>query len=265
VIDYLRDYHEIQIQFEEKALSEVGIGTDSPVTINVKGISLRSALRTMLRRLSLAFVVRDGMLFITTPEEAECEMETKIYPIGDLVLPPNVSGQSPDAQQADFDSLIDLLSSTVKPQSWDSVGGAGSISPFGNGLAIVVNQTQEVHEEIEDVLAKLRKIKPEGIGQSMPSKPRPRAGDVPRSRAMPGMRGGMGGMGGGMGGGSMGAMDGDMFGQGPGRAQAAPQQADLLQGVQETNKGFQGMQSEKLQKMYNNSGGKKGVGAGSAF
>ena len=271
VIDYLRDYHQIQIQFEEKALSEVGIGTDSPVNINVKGISLRSALRTMLRRLSLAFIVRDGMLCITTPEDAECQMETKIYPIGDLVLPPGAAGQSPDDQQADFDSLIDLLSTTVMPQSWDSVGGAGSISPYENGsaLAIVVNQTQEVHEEIEDVLAKLRKIKPEGIGKAIPSKPRPecqRYAYAGPKRCGVGMRGGrvhagvMGGMGGGMG-----AMSGEMFSQGRGPAQAVPQQADLLQGVQETNKGFQGMQSEKLQKMYNNSGGKKGVGAGSAF
>jgi hypothetical protein len=275
VIDYLRDYHEIQIQFEEKALSEVGIGTDTPVTINVKGISLRSALRTMLRRLSLAFTVQDGMLCITTPEDAECQMETKIYPIGDLVLPPNASGQSPDDQQADFDSLIDLLSTTVKPQAWDSVGGAGSISPYENGsaLAIVVNQTQEVHEEIEDVLAKLRKIKPEGSGKAIPSKPRAsvKGASAPGPNGAGNMRGGrmhangMGGMGGGMGGGSIGALDGNMFSQGRGPAQAAPQQSDLLQGVQETNKSFQGMQSEKLQKMYNNSGGKKGVGAGSAF
>ena len=40
----------------------------------------------------------------------------------------------------------------------------------------------------------------------------------------------------------------------------ASQQPDLLQGVQEMNKGFQGKQSEKLQKMYE--GGQGGVGAG---
>ena len=46
---------------------------------------------------------------------------------------------------------------------------------------------------------------------------------------------------------------------------AQPQPADLLQGVQQTNKGFQGKQSEKLNKMYKDSGGKGGVGAGKAF
>ena len=51
VIDYLKDYHEIEIQIDKKALDDVGIGTDTPVTKNLKGISLRSALRLMLHEL----------------------------------------------------------------------------------------------------------------------------------------------------------------------------------------------------------------------
>src|SRR5689334_2642027 len=38
--------------------------------------------------------------------------------------------------QADFDSLIDLIVSTVKPQTWDEVGGPGSVSPFQNGVYV---------------------------------------------------------------------------------------------------------------------------------
>jgi len=38
--------------------------------------------------------------------------------------------------QPDFDSLIDLITSTVKPTSWDSVGGPGSIAPFETGVAV---------------------------------------------------------------------------------------------------------------------------------
>ncbi len=38
--------------------------------------------------------------------------------------------------QADFQSLIDLITSTVKPTSWDSVGGLGSISPFPTGVYV---------------------------------------------------------------------------------------------------------------------------------
>ena len=59
---------------------------------------------------------------------------------------------------ADFDSLIDLITSTVKPTSWDEVGGPGSIEPFPTNLSLVVSQTQEVHDEIVDLLEQLRRL-----------------------------------------------------------------------------------------------------------
>jgi general secretion pathway protein D len=60
--------------------------------------------------------------------------------------------------QADFDSLIDLITSTIKPTTWDTVGAPGSIMPFETNLSIVVSQTQEVHEEIVALLEQLRRL-----------------------------------------------------------------------------------------------------------
>ena len=60
--------------------------------------------------------------------------------------------------QADFDSLIDLITSTVQPTTWDDVGGPGSIAQFETNLSLVVSQTQEVHEEIVDLLEQLRRM-----------------------------------------------------------------------------------------------------------
>lgn len=37
---------------------------------------------------------------------------------------------------ADFDSLIDLITTTVAPESWDDVGGPGSIAPFPTGVYV---------------------------------------------------------------------------------------------------------------------------------
>ncbi|MBN1851602.1 MAG: general secretion pathway protein GspD [Pirellulales bacterium] len=62
------------------------------------------------------------------------------------------------ASQADFDSLIDLIVSTISADSWDEVGGPGSIRPFETNLSLVVSQTQEVHEEIADLLDQLRRL-----------------------------------------------------------------------------------------------------------
>ena len=60
--------------------------------------------------------------------------------------------------QADFDSLIDLITSTISPTSWTDSGGTGSIAPFETNLTLVVSQTQEIHEQIADLLNQLRRL-----------------------------------------------------------------------------------------------------------
>ncbi|MBN2294870.1 MAG: general secretion pathway protein GspD [Pirellulales bacterium] len=60
--------------------------------------------------------------------------------------------------QADFASLIDLITTTIAPESWTDVGGEGSISQYENNLTLVVSQTQEVHEDIVDLLEQLRRL-----------------------------------------------------------------------------------------------------------
>ncbi|MGO8690547.1 MAG: hypothetical protein ACLQLG_13070 [Thermoguttaceae bacterium] len=95
VIDYLKDYHQIEIQLDKRALDDATIGTDTPVTKSVKGVSLQSALRLMLRELNLTYVIKDEVLLITTTEAAENMLTTRAYSVADLVIPihtPNFSG-----------------------------------------------------------------------------------------------------------------------------------------------------------------------------
>mgnify|MGYP002623647870 CR=1 FL=1 len=113
VIDYLKDLHGIEIQIDHRALEDVGIGSDTPITRNLKGITLRSALRLMLKEMDLTYVVRDEVLQITTPEEAESELTTKVYPVADLVLP---------------------ISSGAGANPFQMGGGLGGQGGFGGGL-----------------------------------------------------------------------------------------------------------------------------------
>ena len=62
------------------------------------------------------------------------------------------------AAMADFDTLIELITTTIAPDSWDEVGGAGAIEPFPINLSLVISQTQEVHEQIADLLDQLRRL-----------------------------------------------------------------------------------------------------------
>ena len=83
----LQDDYGIPIKLDTTALEEIGINTDEPVTVNLHNISLRSALRLMLKDLQLTYIIQDEVLMITTPEEAEANLVVKVYPVADLVLP----------------------------------------------------------------------------------------------------------------------------------------------------------------------------------
>jgi general secretion pathway protein D len=60
---------------------------------------------------------------------------------------------------ADFDSLIDLIVSTVATETWaENGGGEAEVRPFPTNLSLVISQTQAVHEEIADLLEQLRRL-----------------------------------------------------------------------------------------------------------
>jgi len=59
---------------------------------------------------------------------------------------------------ADFDTLIDLITSTISPDTWTDNGGQGSISGFPTNLSLVVSQTQDIHADIADLLQQLRRL-----------------------------------------------------------------------------------------------------------
>ncbi|HEV3026900.1 MAG TPA: hypothetical protein VG457_04965, partial [Planctomycetota bacterium] len=60
--------------------------------------------------------------------------------------------------QADFNSLMNLITTTIQPDSWDEVNGPGSVMSYRTTLSLVIRQTQAVHEEIADLLGQLRRL-----------------------------------------------------------------------------------------------------------
>jgi len=68
-----------------------------------------------------------------------------------------LGGQGGGAE-ADFDSLIDLITSTIAPTTWDEVGGPGSIAPFPTGVYVDPDGVLRrlLKEETDGALAGLR-------------------------------------------------------------------------------------------------------------
>jgi hypothetical protein len=55
----------------------------------------------------------------------------------------------------DMDTLIEAITSTIDPSTWDEVGGEGSISPIGGALAI--RQTPTIHAKVQEFLEALKR------------------------------------------------------------------------------------------------------------
>jgi hypothetical protein len=176
VIDYLKDLHHIEIQLDGPALKEAGVEESTPVTKNLKRISLRSALKLLLDELQFKCVDCNGVLLITSPTRAQSNdlMQTRIYPVADLVRP-DQRGGAPDLQP-----LKDVLKNTTPlGQAWPLqsdeqrkaafarlLGQTGICSQpdgdiagivVGNRPLLVVWETQDVHEQIQATLELLRK------------------------------------------------------------------------------------------------------------
>jgi Ca-activated chloride channel family protein len=52
------------------------------------------------------------------------------------------------ATSPDSAKLVEVITSTGTPETWEEVGGTGSISPYETNLSLLISQTQEVHQGV---------------------------------------------------------------------------------------------------------------------
>lgn len=189
------------VLLDNRALEDAGVNSNTPITRKVAAVEARAGLQLVLGDLDLTYLEQEGVLIITTQDKAESELVTRVYPVGDLtpLVPRSVTHQrggsmgggnskagqtsppKPAAEVArstadepsqapqmvpDFDSLVEVVTTTVKPQTWDEVGGPGSISEMVVAKSIVVSQTREVHHEVLKLLRALRAAKQVGEAET---------------------------------------------------------------------------------------------------
>jgi hypothetical protein len=73
-----------------------------------------------------------------------------------------------DIESADLTDLIDLITQTMTPKSWDQNGGHGNISPEPNRLALVVSTSVEQHDAVSKLLTMLRRSRYEKLHHQRP-------------------------------------------------------------------------------------------------
>jgi type II secretory pathway component GspD/PulD (secretin) len=110
---------------------------------------------------------------------AEARVIQATYAVADLVIPidnsprcvvignkaqpddaPPPAAKPAETQEA---KLIQMITETVKPQSWSVHGGPGTIEYFPLTMSLVISQTPDVQEQVADMLAALRRLQDQEV------------------------------------------------------------------------------------------------------
>ncbi len=91
VLDFIEEKHGFTIDLDRQTLEDAGVTDDTRInSLVISGITLRSAFNLMLADvggIELTFVIEDEVMKITTVEKEAEKYQTRVYPVGDLVIP----------------------------------------------------------------------------------------------------------------------------------------------------------------------------------
>jgi hypothetical protein len=144
--------------------------------IRFQQVTPAESLRLLLNDMDLTYSVHHETVEITTKDRASTRLITVLYPIEDLkALPPAESFNENKTSRRTLverdprdgrqiyrartplnSAIMDLVQNIIAPSTWNDVGGPGNIQEFAPLNVLVVSQTEEVQEQIEALLTKLR-------------------------------------------------------------------------------------------------------------
>lgn len=157
VMAQIAEQYKLPVLIDELSLESLGIDPDCEVTVDLKTVSLRSALNIILHRPGLedtSFAVLNEVLMITTKEHCADSMFVRVYPTEDFVY--SVRTNRRGGSGGDYSPLVALITDCVAPETWHENGwGEGEIGILKPGI-LVVRQEYRVHVELEKLLNNLR-------------------------------------------------------------------------------------------------------------
>lgn len=165
------------IHLDQAGLAEESLTETVPVTLNLDQVKLSTAMNLLLDPLNLGYRIEEsGVIVVTSQQRVKGHPIIATYSVADLAVPVpkrvsiklnakrEMAGDefkpSEPAKSMSLppQELADLIMSTCQPNSWEEVGGAGSIKVNAKTLSLVVRQTRDVHDEIRDLLGQLRRL-----------------------------------------------------------------------------------------------------------
>ncbi len=137
---------------DKKSLEDLLIDLKKGVSLNAKGLSARTVLRSVLSASGLTFVVKDETIQIVTIDKAKTMLTTRVYYIGDIV---NGTGTFGDFRWGPALNLIQSMENargiqetiikSIDPLSWRDNNGPGSVVFDAASMSLIVRAPTEVH------------------------------------------------------------------------------------------------------------------------
>ncbi len=136
-----------------RSLDDLGLSPSNSYQDVPGPISTVAAMEIVLDPLDLCVSFRSGTVHITSIESAEANQSIRVYDVTALT-PVQSDGLT------DVDTLWDLITTNVSPETWDEVGGPASMSAFlcNRRTLLVITQTDAVHRKIEQVLVSMHRM-----------------------------------------------------------------------------------------------------------
>jgi hypothetical protein len=174
VIDFLRNSTRVNFYVDWKSLAAAGVTPKTPVTLKLHAMPMRTALTFILRSaggtVPLSWRVDENIIQISGRAAADLQLIRRVYPVEDLLMlvpdftdapdfdlsslaqsgsakggssGDNLFGntsqqrEKPLTQRDRAEELIQLITSTIRPEIWRRNGGPASINYFNGSLIVL--------------------------------------------------------------------------------------------------------------------------------
>ncbi len=134
----------VDIRLDRPALRALRVREREPVTVRLVERQLQTVLQAMMLDLGLSWTLRDGVLWITSPDEAGQLFKTAVYDVRDLCR-----------DRAESEALRGAVTSQLSTELWEDLGGPGSIC-FARPGTLVVRHREPILREVLELLEAYR-------------------------------------------------------------------------------------------------------------
>jgi len=135
-VSELAEKLEIDFRIDLPALKSVGLRERLPVSLKLSDRKASTVVKALGMDFELSWMLRDGVLWLTTPDEGSESAKTAVFDVRDLCRN--------DHEAA---ALGEAVRSQTAPDEWDVVGGPASLA-FAKSGAMVVTARDELLDDV---------------------------------------------------------------------------------------------------------------------